>query len=74
MSQLTLREVVEKHRRRIMKIPGVVGIGVGGSGNDPGTRCVHVYVQTQDWPAELPRTLGSYPVEIVKTRKGFHAL
>ena len=72
MSQLSLREVLEAHRRQLMKIDGVVGVGIGLCEDDPSKKCIVVYITSKDRPAELPDELEGYPVESKKS-PGFRA-
>jgi hypothetical protein len=73
-SEKSLKQVVEEQRKAIMQIPGVIGIAVGMSRLNPGEKCILVYTSSSEWPVGLPRKLGSYPVEIDRKSKGFHAL
>ncbi len=57
-----------------MKIPGVIGVGVGLSRNEPDRRCILVYMTTSDRPSRMPDAIKGHPVEIVSKKKGFHAL
>jgi hypothetical protein len=64
----SLKDVIERHREKVMSSKGVVGIAAGLSKADPQKRCIQVYVITNDWPAGVPRQLDGYDVELVKTR------
>ena len=70
----TLKQIVEENRDAIMKIPGVIGVGVGLSPSEPGRSCILVYTTTSDRPSRLPDVIEGHPVEIVSKKKGFHAL
>ena len=70
MGRPSLRDVIEKHRKSLMAIEGVVGVGAGTTPDEPKETCVLVYV-TGD-TSELPRELEGYRVEVEKTRP-FHA-
>ncbi len=70
----TLKQIVEEHRDAIMKIRGVIGVGVGLSPSEPDRRCILVYTTTSDRPSGLPDAIEGHPVEIVIRKKGFHAL
>jgi hypothetical protein len=74
LNTASLRDVIEKHRARVMGVPGVVAIAAGISRSDPARRCVHVYVTltTAEWPDGLPHQLDGYDIELVKT-PGFRA-
>lgn len=74
MGKTSLKEAVEKHRDSIIKIPGVVGVGVGISQTDPNKHCILVYTTTSERPPELPQQIDGHDVEIVKKKKGFRAL
>ncbi len=74
MNNTSLKEVLEKHRDSIMQISGVIGVGIGLSQTDPAKRCIVVYTTTGQWPPALPRQIEGHDVEIVKKKKGFHAL
>lgn len=63
-----LKEVVETNRQRLMKMPGVIGIGAGLSATRPGEKCILVYVKGNQWPAGLPQELEGYPVELQKNK------
>jgi hypothetical protein len=74
MSRASLKEVVQKHRGDIMKLPGVIGVGVGLSPTDRNKRCILVYTTTSERPPDLLKQIDGYDVEIVKKKKGFRAL
>ncbi len=59
-----VEEVKRRHEASLMKIRGVVGVGIG---RRDGKDCIRVYVE-QDSPkilAALPSDLEDVPVEIV---------
>lgn len=60
----SVEEVKRRHEVRLMKIRGVVGIGIG---RKDGKDCIRVYVneETPKILAALPRTLDEIPVEVV---------
>lgn len=66
------REIIERHRKRLMQIDGVVGVAFGAPDGKPEGRCILVYATVDDWPPELPRQLEGYPVELQKAT-GFYA-
>ncbi len=72
MPNISPKEVIERHRVRVIQIPGVVGLSVGLSKNKPDTRCILVYLTCDDWPAERERELDGFDVEIHKS-SGFVA-
>ena len=60
----SVEEVKRRHEGRLMRIRGVVGVGIG---RKDGKDCIRVYVG-EDSPkvlAALPRILDDVPVEIV---------
>jgi len=60
----SVEEVKHRHEFRLMKTPGVVGVGLG---RKDGKDCIRIYVK-DDNPktlAALPQTLEDVPVEIV---------
>jgi len=60
----SVEEVKRRHEGRLMKIPGVVGVGIGRKGD---RECIRVYVE-KDAPriaAAVPKRLEEYDVEIV---------
>ncbi len=69
-----LAEVVRRHRKDVMKISGVNGIAGGLCQSKPDEKCIIVYVTVQDRPEGLPRELEGYPVEVVRTGRGFRPL
>lgn len=72
MATPTLKQVIEKHRRKLMSIDGVCGVAAGASAHEPHEPCVIVYADTDQWPAQLPREVDGYPVELQKA-SGFQA-
>ena len=59
-----LKEIIERHRARLLGIRGVIGIGAGVSATDPQRSCILVFADRDQWPDELPRELDGYPVEL----------
>lgn len=60
----SVEEVKRRHELRLLKTPGVVGVGLG---KKDGQDCIRIYV-ADDKPevlAVLPRSLEDIPVEIV---------
>ena len=72
MDEPTLKQVLERHRGRLLQIEGVIGIAVGMSGDDPNKLCIVVYANRDEPPADLPRELDGHPVEMHKV-PGFEA-
>lgn len=64
MAKPGLREVIERHRERLLKIEGIHGVGTGESLDDPAEPCIFVYTDLDEWPADLPRELDGYPVRL----------
>jgi len=57
-------EVKRRHEARIMKMRGVVGVGIG---RKDGQDCIRIYVK-EDHPtirAAIPKSLEEIPVEVV---------
>lgn len=74
MSETSLKEILDKHRESIMKIPGVIGVGVGLSPSKLGKKCILVYITSDERPAELPVQIEGVDVEMIKRTKDFRAL
>jgi hypothetical protein len=64
-----VRRVKERHEGRLFAIPGVIGVGVGGSEKAVGRAAIEVYVikATDSLQRALPGTLGGVEVKIVET-------
>jgi hypothetical protein len=64
----TVKDVLERHSRDIMSIPGVVGTAEGKCGGKP---CIKVYVEkkTPELASRIPARIEGYPVEIEETGK-----
>jgi hypothetical protein len=64
----TVKDVLERHSRDIMSIPGVVGTAEGKCGGKP---CIKVYVEkkTPELARRIPARIEGYPVEIEETGK-----
>ena len=71
MEKVTPKQVVEKHRKDILKIKGVSAIAFGMSSTDSSKRCIIVYADLDQWPDQLPHELDGYQVEVQKT-SGFN--
>ncbi len=62
----SVEDVKRRHEARLMKMRGVVGVGIG---RKDGQDCIRIYV-TEDHPkirAEIPESLEEIPVEVVVT-------
>lgn len=66
MPGLTIEEVQKKHQNEIMKISGVVGIGIG---EVDGKKVLKVLVikKTSELEKKLPKSLDGYLVVIEET-------
>ncbi|MBN1466432.1 hypothetical protein JXA02_11760 [candidate division KSB1 bacterium] len=66
MSDLTARDVKKRYTTRIMKIDGVVGIGIGKEEDDDAIM-VFVKERTAIIDQKVPKQLKGYPVIIQET-------
>ncbi len=60
----SVEEVKKRHEARLMRTPGVVGVGIGRSG---GRTVIRVYVE-KDSPKvrkAVPQSLDDVPVEVI---------
>ncbi len=60
----SVSDVKRRHESRLMKMRGVVGVGIG---QKDGKECICIYVE-QDSPklrSALPQSLDEVPVEVV---------
>jgi len=66
MAAETIKEVLKKHTKELMSLPGVVGTGQGLCEGKP---CIKVFVidKTPDLEQKIPKTLDGYPVAIEAT-------
>ena len=62
----SMNEVQEEHQKRLLAIPGVVGIGQGISQGKP---CFRIYVDklTPELSAKIPKEIEGYPVVVLET-------
>jgi hypothetical protein len=62
----TVKAVLDRHARRIVSIPSVVGIAEGEAGGKP---CILVLVaeKTEQVLSRIPPELGGWPVVVVET-------
>ena len=60
----SVAEVKRRHESRLMKMRGVVGVGIG---RKDGRDCIRIYVEKENPSvlAALPQALDEIPVEIV---------
>lgn len=70
---MDIAEAIEKHRSRIMDIPGVIGLAAARSRDDSAGICIRVYSSGEEWPADLPEQLEGYRVEVVNEAREFRA-
>jgi hypothetical protein len=68
MAVKTIEEVLKKHTKDLMSIPGVVGTAQGLCDNKP---CIKVFVikKTPELDQKIPAKLEGYPVVIEETGK-----
>jgi len=66
MAEETIKEVLKKHTKDLMSMPGVVGTGQGLCEGKP---CIKIFVieKTPDLDQKIPKTLDGYPVVIEET-------
>ena len=66
MAEETIKEVLKKHTKNLMSIPGVVGTGQGLCEAKP---CIKVFVieRTSGLDQKIPKTLDGYPVVVEET-------
>jgi hypothetical protein len=66
MAAETIKEVLKKHTKDLMSMPGVVGTGQGLCEGKP---CIKVFVieKTPDLDQKIPKTIDGYPVAIEET-------
>lgn len=64
--RMEIDAVLEKHEDKLMAIPGVEGIGVGGTKSKP---VILVMVRSDDKriTARIPKTIEGYPVKVEVT-------
>jgi hypothetical protein len=70
MPEPALKQVIERHRMKLLAIPGVTGIAGGrttAGEAGAGGPCIVVYGTLSDPPAGLPDALEGYPVEFRRT-------
>jgi len=61
---VSAKDIKDRHEARLMKTPGVVGVGIG---RKDGKECIRVYVENGSPKvlSALPRSLEDVPVEVV---------
>jgi hypothetical protein len=72
MKDKNIQEVKEAWEKRLMGIPGVMGVGISLK---KGTRerCIKVYANSEASALKIPREIEGYPIE-VEIRGPFRAL
>lgn len=72
MSQRTIEEILREQSKKLMSVPGVVGVAQGLCGAEP---CIRVFVvqKTEEIEKKIPTHLGRYPVILEETGE-FRAL
>ena len=70
---VTAQGVQQRHAGELMKVPGVVGVGVGRSDDNPEQAAIVIYVDAARLRATLPAQLDGVRTKIVRSG-GFHAL
>jgi hypothetical protein len=72
MPRESIEAVLERHARRIVSLPGVVGVGAGEA---DGRTCIMVYVveKTATAIGRIPTDLEGWPV-VVRKSGGIRAL
>ena len=73
MADHDIKETLERHRKRWIRLDGVTGVAVGLSQEVPDEACIVVYVSTDQRPDGLEETIEGFRVE-VKRSQGFRAL
>lgn len=61
---LTIQEVKKKHEASILKIEGVVSVGIGFKEDRTQAIIIGLKQETQDLIQQIPTNLDGYPVEI----------
>lgn len=66
MPERTIQEVQEAHTQAWMRVPGVVGTGIGRCDGEP---CIVVFAarMTEEIEAEIPDEVEGYPVRVEVT-------
>jgi len=72
MGNRTIEEVRKAWEKRLMAIPGVMGVALGLT-RDGREKCIKVYVNRKASAARIPSEIEGYPVE-VEIRRTFRAL
>ena len=68
------RAVLDRHRDRLLAIPGVLGVSFGLKPGSADVRCVLVHASGPGRPPGLPLEIEGYEVVLVPVPGGFRAL
>jgi hypothetical protein len=62
----TALDVKRRHEKELLRIPGVIGVGIGRKGTRD---CIVIFIDAaiQENRSALPQFLGDFEVEIVET-------
>jgi hypothetical protein len=63
MGSKSIKEVKDLWEKRLMAIPGVMGIGISLT-KDRQEKCIKVYVERKSSAAQIPNQIEGYPVEV----------
>lgn len=72
MNSPSIREVIARHRKQLMTLPGVVGISATSHPSRAGEMGIVVYVKSGERPAGIPDSLEGYEVS-TEVSSGFNA-
>ena len=72
MKEKGIQEVKEAWEKRLMSIPGVMGVGISLT-KDTREPCIKVYASREASVAKIPKEIEGYPIE-VEVREPFRAL
>ncbi len=60
----------QKHQEELLKVPGVIGAGVGEATDEKGVQslCIRIYVKriTDELQAAIPKTIEGFPTSIIE--------
>ena len=66
MPKLTIEQVQAKYQDRWMRVPGIVGVGIGAAKGKPVIK-VLVVKKTMELEQQIPKEAEGYPVVIEET-------
>jgi hypothetical protein len=61
--RMSIQQVVDRHGKRLLELPGVAGVGIGEQSGKP-TIVIMVKNLTPDVRANLPQSLEGHPVVV----------